>query len=279
MLIKLKNKKGDFAVTLVVILSLALVGIALYSFNTSNRVFTSTINNPNILDEVYLQKDTGEFYLQNSMQNMYIKTFYDCVREDFCFAVSEKNKEGILVFDKVWNEEEKFNEKFKENLGTELGRYNSEILKIDNVKLSFSDNDNDISGQIENIDLKADIVDENVDSLSYKTNFDSSINVNELGLNSIKEISKAWELCNDINGVEEKQKCYEDKLGNFEGGVELIRKDGAGNILIEIKEDTQIAEAYTIISMKSKEKYFIEKEGEIIYSNIEMKFVDMKIEK
>src|SRR3989338_4346024 len=159
MLIKLKNKKGDFAVTLVVILSLALVGIALYSFNTSNRVFTSTINNPNILDEVYLQKDTGEFYLQNSMQNMYIKTFYDCVREDFCFAVSEKNKEGILVFDKVWNEEEKFNEKFKENLGTELGRYNSEILKIENVKLSFSDNDNDISGQIENIDLKADIVD------------------------------------------------------------------------------------------------------------------------
>ena len=63
MLIKLKNKKGDFAVTLVVILSLALVGIALFSFNTSNRVFTSTINNPNILDEVYLQKDTGEFYL------------------------------------------------------------------------------------------------------------------------------------------------------------------------------------------------------------------------
>ena len=269
MLIKLKNKKGDFAVTLVVILSLALVGIALYSFNTSNRVFTSTINNPNILDEVYLQKDTGEFYLQNSMQNMYIKTFYDCVREDFCFAVSEKNKEGILVFDKVWNEEEKFNEKFKENLGTELGRYNSEILKIENVKLSFSDNDNDISGQIENIDLKADIVDENVDSLSYKTNFDSSINVNELGLNSIKEISKAWELCKDINGLEEKQKCYENKLGNFNAEIATEEKlDNAGN-----KKKN-----YDKIILTSKKSYFLSDivlyEGEITYRQIQIVFID-----
>ncbi|PIN90339.1 hypothetical protein COU57_03730 [Candidatus Pacearchaeota archaeon CG10_big_fil_rev_8_21_14_0_10_32_14] len=276
MLIKLKNRRGDFAVTLVVILALVLVGIALFSFSAANKAYSATISNPNRIDNVYLQEDNTKFYLTNSLEDAYIETFYECVSDDFCFTVSEKNADKILVFDKVWNEDEKFNEKFKENFGKRIGNYNLGSLKLENIKLSFSGNK--ITAIIENIDMKAEIADENVDNIDYKTNIESSIDVDELGLNSIKDISDSWEKCRILSELE-KGKCYRENLGNYGGSVELVRKDNNGNVLSGGEADKQIAQAYTIVNLKSKDKFFIDKEGNLIYSNIEIKFVDRIITK
>ncbi len=269
-----KNKKGDVAVVLVVIMAFLLVGIAMFSFSTASNAYSTEISNPNDLDEIYLKKYNYEYYITNSLENAYLLTYNDFVKNNFYFPSQEK-KYNYTVFDKEWNEEERFEEKFTENFNKEIDKYIYEGLRSEDIKLDFRDDE--IIARIENFNTKNVLDEAEEKSFEYNASIEVKFSSKVFGLHSFKEISNVVQKCKSIAGANEKKECYEKDLSNFYVYVQIVRRDMGGNIISEFNENTQVKEVYSIVSLISKNKYLYEKEDRLVNSNIEYEFIDMKI--
>ncbi len=272
MLINLKNKRGDMAVIMVVFMTLLLVGVALYYFNTSNKAYAETIQNPDILDKVYFQEDQAKFYLQDSLERATINTYQDFIDNEL-YIVNSVKKDDYLIFDKPWNEEEKFERKLIENFGIEISKYKIEGFDLGNMEINAEANNIFVKMKNFNADFSTT---ENEVGVSYDKEINAELNLNEFGLHSFKEISDVKEYCKEIASAVEKGNCYSEVLKNFDVSAELIRKDAGGNVITVFTDETGVADAYSVVTLRSNKSFFIDNFG---FKKVVIIFIDKRIKK
>lgn len=272
MLINLKNKRGDMAVIIVVFMTLLLVGVALYSFNTSNKAYAGVIQNPNVLDKVYVQEDQMRFYLQDSLERAEIKTYQDFIDNEL-YIVNSVKKDDYLIFDKPWNEEEKFKQKLTENFKTEISKYNLEGFDLGNLEINVEGNNVFVKMKNFNADFSTT---GNEVVVSHSKEINVELDLNEFGLHSFKEISDVKESCKEITSAVEKGNCYSALLKNFDVSAELIRKDAGGNVITLFTDEAEVADAYSVITLRSKKSFFIDNLG---LKKVVIIFIDKRIKK
>jgi len=271
----IKNKKGDLATTLLVFMTLVLVGAALLSFIYSKGI-EATIADSRFIDNLYIKEDQIKFYLTEAGVNSLAKSYDDIVKGDFLVSSPKKENE-VLVFDN-FNENfanDNLKEKFSANLKREIAKYKFN----DKTLLEFQ---KEISAGKFNVDLKDDVFfiefrdfsikggsvigekeriwvwgfipttykEEKLKSLIsviYRPAFLISVNITENGLATFKEIYFVSNVC---KGEENTAQCISNRLKVFDVGVQ--------------KQDK-----YKFVSLKSKQKFLVNEE----LKNIEIKFL------
>lgn len=102
----LKNKKGDFAVTLLVFMTVALVLGTSFIFATDLNKIEEKIADAGFLNKIYLDKEKIDFYIQESMEKA---GGISQNKEDFIFNFKKeiKNYQSELVnFNEIFSQAE-----------------------------------------------------------------------------------------------------------------------------------------------------------------------------
>ena len=252
-----KNKKADLAVVLLVFLVVLLTLSSLFLFLTNSRVDSSSVD-VSFLDGLLIREKKAEFYLDSFVEQAFVKT-YAGFAANKKYMVNQKEKDGAVFFTDVLDDS-KLNSKFKgefdlnykvlsqereKQLSTEIGEDNLDNLK--DYEISLGDKGAKI--RFKNLVFYERQSSERDSGLihappsEYVTDFNISVNFNGLGLHSFKEIYNAKEECKVKQGSEEKEKCFKEKLFNF--NVEIIDK---------------ASQDYYLVSLSSKRLFLINNE-------------------
>ena len=279
--IKLNDKRGDIAVVLVVFMTVLLIGVSLYGFNSLRKGIVDTVPNPNILDGIYFSEDQYKFYIGESVGRAYLDTYQEYAVNGN-YIQNKVTKDSYFKFETLKPDvNERFNELMKEKFVEEVKKYNIENLNVDEVDINIVEGN--VNVQIPNYKINSDSIqnDEGVSivKVNYDANINENINLKKYSLHSFEEIYNAKEKCKDIATMSDKKKCYKDNLKNFNADAVLIRKDANGNEITAFDENTVVANAYSKVVLTSKNKYILKgKEGRDLYlGNIQMIFIDKDI--
>lgn len=146
---KWMNKRGDIAVTLLILMAVVLVSTSLFIFNTNTNKVSAEITDSRFLDKTYFKEDRINFY------------------------VNEAIEKAIIGFN---GDKAKFIEKFK----SELDKYNITAVgnEIENIKNNINEGNIEVKDKklIVSIKIKIDdkLEDKVIISYLYDKKFEKS---------------------------------------------------------------------------------------------------------
>ncbi|MBU2562617.1 MAG: hypothetical protein KKF68_03080, partial [Nanoarchaeota archaeon] len=140
-MLKLKNKKGEISIIVLVVLTLMIVSATLFTFIQNSEGAQTKIYNAEFVQGFYLKQEYAEFYLKQAGENAIAKAYMEVVN-------SEKYLKSPVKYDpnkNVWfnslneNLEKLFIEQFKENFREEIGNYDFKEEYLKDLKNQISE--------------------------------------------------------------------------------------------------------------------------------------------
>ncbi len=246
-----KNKKGDIAILLLVVLVLLLTSATLFSFIISSGKTEVKISNAKFIENFYSRQDLAEFYLSQAGEIAIFKTYNEFVEEDDYINNPVYNSNREVEFKELHGKlNENFHNKFVENFKTEFKSYDFEEDYLKNLKEAVNDGDFDVTLDrgileivIDSWEMKAFLNDINI---TYTPGISLKFDLKRVGLHSFEEIYEIKEGC---KGDENIEKCFSDLI-NFDVGV--VEKE---------KSDEQ---KYFFVTCTTKKDFLIEGEFDSI---------------
>jgi hypothetical protein len=218
------NKRGDIAVTLLVLMSVFLASVALISFIKDYGKIEAYVINPDFMDNVLYQSQEERYYFSESLRDGLI-TAYD---EDFsngAFSGRDLNK---------------FKEKIKKYAIEKINSYSFKSEHLAELKNLMN------SGKFEVIVLNDKIEgkfgyggemlisdefsydEKKMVDLAYRPRFTVSFKYLELGLEDFELVGNSISNCKGNEKIEE---CLNEKLSNFAASKV---SDSGGESMIQI---------------------------------------------
>ena len=118
------NKKADFPVVALVLLTLLTVSVALYSFYSNSNKVKADVLDAKIAEVLDMQEKQIEFYIDKEGKTALAKTYDSFVNEGVIFLEKRNDKFVLGSIDPNWKD--RFAVKFKENFQKEFEKYNFE---------------------------------------------------------------------------------------------------------------------------------------------------------
>lgn len=252
-----KNRRGDIAILLLVILVLLVASATLFSFVISSGKVEAKISSAQFIKDFYSRQNLIEFYLNQAGENSIRKTYNEFV-ENGDYINNLIISGGEFEFEEIHNKlSENFRDRFIENFKEEFKNYNFEEAYLKNLKQIILEKNFDVVAdknivmmKINNLEMNDSIEGVNI---NYIPKISLELNLKKIGLHSFEDIYEIKERCKDVEMVKE---CYEDLI-NF-------------NVNVEEKEKSN-GEKYFLVTLTSKKQFLIDEK----FENIDFSFVPM----
>jgi len=198
MIVKMRSKKGDMSIVLLVLLTFLAVGAALFSFITSGSVAKEVID-PRVIESVYVQENNIGNYLNEIGENALVKTYSDLVKSGDYISVPVKFNSGYPFFDSLRTDlNSVFIEKFKENFKNEIKNYNFEedyLKQLESSEFEISGSYNDLEIIFKNLEIEKSFGEEDILNVYYKPEIKTKLNFEKVGLIDFNELYNIKESC------------------------------------------------------------------------------------
>lgn len=246
-----KNKKGDIAILLLVVLVLLLTSATLFSFIMSSGKTEVKISNAKFIENFYSRQDLAEFYLSQAGEIAMVKTYKEFVEEDDYINNPIYNFKDEVEFKGLHSKlSENFHDRFVENFKTEFNSYDFEEDYLKNLKEIIKDGDFDavvdegsLTLAVNDWEMKDSLNDINI---TYSPGISLKFDLKKVGLHSFEEIYEIKERCKGDENIED---CFSDLI-NFD--VSVVEKE---------KSDEQ---KYFFVTCATKKDFLIGEEFDSI---------------
>lgn len=246
-----KNKKGDIAILLLVVLVLLLTSATLFSFIMSSGKTEVKISNAKFIENFYSRQDLAEFYLSQAGEIAMVKTYKEFVEEDDYINNPIYNFKDEVEFKQLHSKlSENFHDRFIENFKTEFNSYDFEEDYLKNLKEIIKDGDFDavvdegsLTLAVNDWEMKDSLNDINI---TYSPGISLKFDLKKAGLHSFEEIYEIKERCKGDENIED---CFSDLI-NFD--VSVVEKE---------KSDKQ---KYFFVTCATKKDFLIGEEFDSI---------------
>ena len=251
----MKNKKGDVAIVILVILVLLLCVSSWFVFSLSKS------NKINTLDLTTIEKiKSNQFAFEESLslagERALIKTFDEFVSgNQYDYLKNRKNTgEFFALHDKL---NENFALRFKENF---LEYFSSQNFYANSLLVQYKSIQNgnfDVSFDGNEVVIKLDYSPLSVESDSILVDYSAPIKIkiplNQTGLNGFNEIYLAKENCKSFK-ADEMKNCFDEKLYNFDAEVYLVLDSGDEFGLVSVDSTSNL----NFVHLVSKDSFSFE---------------------
>lgn len=220
----IKNKRGDIAVVVLVILALISTSAALFSFVTSSGGVEMKISDFKFIDSSYQKQNLAEFYIYQAGEDAIIKTYKEFADDsvpEYDYIKNRQKEGNNAKFGEIWdNLDERFSNRFKENFKTEFENYEFEEGYLKGLKELISKESFTVlfDGETLKVDIDDWQISNSLDNIGvvYFPEISSEFNLRKIGLHSFEKIYEVKEKCLD-EGIA--KSCFDNYLGNFESSI------------------------------------------------------------
>ncbi len=239
------NRRGDIAVVLIVILTLAVSLAALTSYVINKNSAVSIVSDAGFIESVYMKEEQVRFYSDNALQMGIAKAY-----SEFSFGrTGEKDlfSDSVKRYFKEEVEKLKAEDKVLTDFKTSV-KEDKFALNFDSDKTEFSLNEISIGSgvYIKNkkrvllwnfipTPVKADELEANIGVL-YRPKIEERVYFSELGLKGFDELEEDLNYCkqaSDFSG------CLKSREGDFD--LTIAKADEKYHILMESKRSFVIS--------------------------------------
>jgi len=229
----LKNKKGDdkmpiflFVMGMIIV---CLAVLALFVYN--HYKFESEIYDSSFLDSVFYKETQMKGYSKLIVEKTIISSYSQMIIKEGqgIFTISDVNEKYIdLVREEIKLESRKyqFEDQILDELKNKMLNGNFEV-KIEQGKIMVDFGEFSIISALEDKDKKE------IMKAVYNPKILVMTNLTEFGLEDFGTIGGVWNQCKSVIKTDEMQKCFNDKLINFEAKVNEL--DGKKSVSLNTK--------------------------------------------
>lgn len=237
------NKRGDVSILVLVFLVLIVTGAAIVSFYLSLSNQNKILANVNFIDNIYLQEQDANFYLEQAGENAFIKTYSnfvsngDYLKYDSLIPYNNVNYIGSNEILNIEQINSKFKEQFDNNFIKEFQSYKFDkgYLKELNSLISNKEFTSNFDGEslvLTFKQFKFNFADANKNfKIDYTPDLVLKFKFKKYKLPSFIEINNVKTECLDELNFETPEDCFKSNLVNFE--VSTLNNNG--NSLIQLK--------------------------------------------
>jgi len=202
----MKNKRADIAITLLVFLTLLVVGATLFIFMNNSGKIEKELINPRVVEKVYVEENKVKFYVKQAGERSLVKTYKEFVKGEGVYDYLQSRQtttEGVKFENLNSKLDERFLERFKVNFDKEIKNYDFS----EDISFTLSGKGNDFEVFVGNLEF----IESGSLEIIYKPKVNLNFNLQKIGLHGFEEIFNVKENCKSKEGSGEKEFCFSQK--------------------------------------------------------------------
>ena len=200
----IKNKRGDLAITALVLMTLVICVLASFSFIQNSKGVKESVYSASLSEGVKTNIQINRFYMRDAGEKAFVKTYKEFVETGEYIKNPITTISGIEFSDLQEDINGRFKQKFSENFLEEIKGY-----PITGV-FSFNSEEEFAEVTMESYGIK---VYNTGDGVEYNHPISENIFFSDVGLESFQNLDFVKEICK--NNALDKETCF-SKLENFD---------------------------------------------------------------